>query len=267
MERVYINKLCLAFISMWLLASVNVYAQEGHLREHDRAQHNNFYHKVELNYGNIYSFALTSCLTGLINYLVDDAIFETGFGVPIYREQTGPQYSFARQNLLGVQPRDLIHNFDCALKLGYQTYDPQFFNIGICAIAAYKYEPFCGVFLQDDETVTFPSSIKRALFGGNLLLFLGEMGMSTRVTLEAGLRYSYGIAFNDSSSLTNKSALNNGLVSHYAVSIGGPGFFQNIKLFADITHFSLIESPNLRLSPIYLGFSWTVTPQQSFNKR
>lgn len=253
--------------SLLIFAYANMYAQ-GHLHSnHERARHNNFYHKVELNYGNLYSFALSSCLTGVINYLIDDTMFETGLSVPIYREQAIAPYSFSRQNLLGVKLNDLVHNFDGGIKLGYQTYDPRFVNFGICAVASYKHDPFLGALLQDEETLSYQASIQRLLFGGNVMLYLGEMGMSTQVIIEAGIRYSYGLAFKDPSSLGLSEHLKNGWVSHYAVSIGGPGFFQNIKLFADVTHFSLIDSSHLKLSPIYVGLSWTVTPQQSSNKR
>lgn len=243
-----------------------MYAQ-GHLHNNGRARHNNFYHKIELNYGNIYSFAITSCLTGVVNYLIDDAVFETGFDYPIYREQTASPYSFKRQNIFGVQLKDLLHNFDAGIKLGYQTYDPRFVNFGVCAVGSYKYEPFIGTVLKEDATIANPSSIQRALIGGNIMLYLGEMGMSTQVTLEAGVRYSIGLSLDDPSRIIAHESLTNGIVSHYAISVGGPGYFQNIKLFADISHYDLIESSNLQLSPIYVGLSWTITPQQSDNKR
>lgn len=265
MRKRHMKKIYLGIISIYFLSCINLNAQ-GHRHGHEYARHNNFYHKVELNYGNLYSFAISSCLTGVLNYFIDDAIFETGLGVPIYRQQTSDLFSFSRNNLFGIQPNDLIHNFDGGIKLGYQTYDPRFVNFGVCALASYKYEPFSGTLLQNDNIQSL-FSIRRILLGGNLMLCLGEMGMNTQVILEVGLRYSKGLTYNAPSLLYGKGALNDGLVSHYGISIGGPGYFQNIKLFADITHYNLITSPDLTLSPIYVGLSWTVTPQQSISKQ
>lgn len=264
--KIYMKKLYSAIISICCITScINMYAQ-GRSYNGVRARHNNFYHKVELNYGNLYSFAISSCLTGVVNYLIDDTVFETGFGFPVYRVQNESPYYFAPQNPLGVQLKDLLHNYEAGLKLGYQTYDPRFVNFGICAVASYKFEPFIGNILIEDVTIANPSSIQRALIGGNIMLYLGEMGMSTQVTLEVGLRYSYGLSLTDSSKTITQESLKNGIVSHYAITVGGPGFLQNIKLFADVNHYDLIKNSYLRLSPIYVGFSWTITPQQSDNK-
>ena len=86
--------------------------------------------------------------------------------------------------------------------------------------------------------------------------------MSTLFSVELGLRYSYGLS-HVNEAISSGLQLNNGLVSHYAIQIGGPGYFQDIKLFMDYTHFKLVDCPDLQLSPIYLGLSWTVTPRQA----
>lgn len=240
---------------------------QGQISNDGRARHHNFYHKIELTSGNLYSFAASSCLTGLINYLVDDAFLETGLEIPVYREHVNNAYIFSRQNMFGLESRDVLHNLGGSIKLGYQTYDPRFVNFGICGIAQYKYEPFFGSGSADGETICYPADISRILLGGNLMLMLGEMGMDTQVTIEAGLKYSMGLKYNDAYSILTPLPLNDGLTSHYAVSFGGPGYFQNIKFFADISHFKLIEAEHISLSPIYIGLSWIVTPQQSYNKR
>lgn len=258
--------LYLAIISLCLFLSIDSNAQGRLYNYSGRARHNHFYHKVEFNYGNLYSFALSSCLTGVVNYLLDDAIFESGFCWPIYRKQEVSPYSFERQNVVGLQSNDLLHNIDCGIKLGYQTSDPGLLNFGICAVADYKYEPFMDSLQQDEVIQSFRSNIRRILLGGNIMLYLGKMAMGTQVILETGIRYSYGLTCNVPSSLGSTTSLNNGIVSHFAVSFGGPSYFQNIRIFADLTHFNLLESQNLRLSPIYVGLSWTVTPQQRVNK-
>ena len=267
MEKNYIKKLCAAIISSLLFLGNPLYAQ-GHLHENNgRARHHNFYHKVELNYGNLYSFAASSCITGVINYLMDDAFFETGLSVPIYRQNTVPPYSFVRQNMVGVKPNDLIHNFEGGLKLGYQTYNPgTFVNVGVCGVAQYKHEPFTGQTTIDDDRSIYSSLLSRLLVGGNFMLMLGDMGSGTQVIFEAGLRYSIGLKYEDPYPLSSAN-LNNGLVSHYAVSIGGPRYLQNIKIFTDVSHFKVVDTDYLTMSPIYVGLSWTVTPRQSYNKR
>ena len=199
---------------------------------------------------------MLSCVSGVLNYVLDDAVSETSFEYPIYR-QTAMADAFSRQYLLGVLANDLLHDFNGGLKLGYQSYSPELFNWGICLVGEYKREPYKWKAAESEAG----GLMSRVLAGGNLMFRFGEMGMSSLFTVELGLRYSYGLSHVNEA--IPSSTLNNGLVSHYALQVGGPGFFQDIKLFMDISHFKLVDCPELQMSPVYVGLSWTVTPRQA----
>lgn len=248
------------FISL-LIVSSPVFGQ-GRRHNDGRAHHHNFYHKVELGSGNLYGFGMLSCVSGVLNYVLDDAVAETSFEYPVYRQSAVPDF-FSRQYLLGVLPDDLLHDFTGGLKLGYQSYSPELFNWGICLVGEYKREPYKWLGAESE----MGGLMSRALAGGNLMFRFGEMGMSTLVSLELGIRYSYGLSHVNEAIPSSGLNLNNGLVSHYAIQVGGPGFFQDIKLFMDITHFKLVDCPELQISPVYLGLSWTVTPRQAQMKQ
>lgn len=244
------------FISLFVV--LTPLSGQGRRRSDGRAHHHNFYHKIELGSGNLYGFGILSGVSGVMNYLLDDAVCETSFEYPIYRQQTAVTDAFSRQYLLGVLSKDLLHDFSGGLKLGYQSYRPDMFNWGVCLVGDFKREPYS----WHVDNVTTNSVWNRLLAGGNLLFRFGEMGMSTLFSVELGLRYSYGLS-HVNEAISSGLQLNNGLVSHYAIQIGGPGYFQDIKLFMDYTHFKLVDCPDLQLSPIYLGLSWTVTPRQA----
>ncbi len=241
-----------------LIISTPLYGQ-GRRRNDGRAHHRNIYHKIEFGSGNVYGFGLLSCVSGVMNYVLDDALSETRFEYPIYRSETAVQDALSRQYLLGVVPNDLLHDFHGGLKLGYQSYSPESFNWGVCLVGEYKREPYKW-HVPDIET---DGLMTRALVGGNLMFRFGEMGMDSLISIELGLRYSYGLSHINDALIATDKQLHNGLVSHYAIQIGGPGFFQDIKLYMDISHFKLVDCSELKMSPIYLGLSWIVSPRQS----
>ena len=248
---------------IWLLINLLIVCfplvGQGRRRNSASAHHYNFYHKIELGSGNVYGFGILSCASGVFNYLIDDAVAETNFEYPIYREQTSVPDAFSRQYLLGVVPNDLLHDFSGGVKLGYQSYSPDFFNWGVCAVGEYKREPY----KWSGTDAEGGGVMGRALAGGNVMFRFGEMGMHSLFTVELGIRYSYGLSHMNAALSSPDMKLNNGLVSHYAIQIGGPGFFQDIKLYVDVPHYKVVDCPELQLSPIYLGFSWTVTPRQA----
>ena len=86
--------------------------------------------------------------------------------------------------------------------------------------------------------------------------------------IEAGLRYSIGVKY-ESPWGNDKSMLNNGLVSHFAIKVASRGMMQNLGLFADIGHFDLFKNlgSNQKVRDYVIGFTWTITPQQADDRR
>lgn len=214
--------------------------------------------------GNPYIMAASSVLTGLANYhLLNDAFFENSFIYGIYSTNVDG-LKVRTMNPMGLNASELFNNIQVGIKLGYQTYSPEFFNCGIYASAHYKLDQF-KVGYNDDNMQKHRA--QRILLGINALLSLGSMDQPSRVIIEAGLRYSLGLAYK--SPLGNdKEQLNNGIVGHYAIKIASRGMMQNIGVFADINHFNMWKDlrPNQKLNNYTLGITWTITPQQVISR-
>lgn len=214
--------------------------------------------------GNPYVMAASSVLTGLANYhLLNDAFFENSFIYGIYT--TNVDGLKARtMNPMGFSASELFNNMQVGVKLGYQTYNPEFFNCGIYASAHYKLDQF-KVGYNDDNMQKH--RVQRILLGINALLSLGSMDQPSRVIIEAGLRYSFGLAYKSPLG-DDKEQLNNGIVGHYAIKIASRGMMQNIGVFADINHFNVWKDlrPHQKLNNYTLGITWTITPQQVISR-
>lgn len=219
----------------------------------------------EIASGNPYTIAVSSVITGLANYyLLNDAFFENSFAYGIYTTNID-NLKVKTQNPMGVTARELFNNLQVGLKLGYQTYNPDFFNFGIYASAHYKIDQF-KVGYNDDNMSNHRA--ERALFGATALFSLGSMKQPSRVIIEAGLRYSLGLAYHSPLG-NNKNQLNDGLVSHFAIKLASRGMWQNIGLYADINHFNMWKDsrPNQELNNYTFGITWTITPLQVIDRK
>lgn len=218
----------------------------------------------EIASGSPYTIAASSVITGLANfYLLNDAFFENSFAYSIYSTNVDG-LDVKTQNPMGLTARELFNNFQVGLKLGYQTYSPEFFNFGIYASAHYKIDQF-KVGYDDDHMNNHRA--QRALVGATALFSLGSMKQPSRVIIEAGLRYSMALAYKSPLG-DDKNQLNDGLVSHYAIKLASRGMLQNIGLYADINHFNMWKDfrPGQELNCYTFGITWTITPQQVIDR-
>lgn len=220
---------------------------------------------AEIASGSPYVFAASSVVTGLLNYyLLNDAFFENSFSYSFY--STNVDGLKARtQNPMGLTARELFNNIQTGLKLGYQTYRPEFFNCGIYATGHYKLEQFKVGYDKDNMS---NHRAQRFLVGATALMSLGSMKQPQRVIIEAGLRYSISLAYKSPLG-ENKSQLNDGLTSHYAVKIASRGMLQDIGIYADIDHFNLWKDykPDHKLHDFTIGVTWKITPQQADGRK
>ncbi len=215
--------------------------------------------------GNPYILAASSVSTGLINYyLLNDAFFENSFAYNLYSTNVDGLKA-KTMNPMGLTASELFNNFQVGLKLGYQTYSPEFINVGLYVSAHYKIDQF-KIGTNDDNMAKHRA--QRAIFGTTALLSLGSMGQPSRIIIEAGCRYSFGLAYK--SPLGNdKDQLNDGFVSHFGIKIASRGMLQNIGIYADINHFNLWKEyrTNQKLNNWTVGVTWTITPQQADNRK
>lgn len=210
--------------------------------------------------GNPYMIAASSVVTGLANYyLLNNAFFENSFAYGLYSTNVDG-LKVKTMKPMGVTASELFNNIQVGIKLGYQTYNPEFFNCGVYASGHYKIDQF-KVGYDDDNMQKHRA--QRALLGVTALLSLGSMDQPSRVIIEAGLRYSLGLSYKSPLG-DDKNQSNDGLVSHFAIKLASRGMWQNIGVYGDINHFNMWKElySNKKLNNYTLGITWTITPQQ-----
>ena len=240
MKKVLLSIVALSMMTIGAVAQSNVHFKNHHL-----------IFNGDLAFGSPYTAAVSSIVTGLANYyLLNDAFFENSFAYSTYSvNKDGVKAK--TMNPMGLTAKELFNNVQTGLKVGYQTYSPEFVNAGIYASAHYKLDHMTNHRAQ------------RVLVGATVLLSLGSMGQASRVIVEAGCRYSLGLAYKSPLG-TDKKQLNDGLVSHFAIKLASRGMMQNVGVYADINHFNLWKDfrPNQKLNNMTFGLTWTITPQQ-----
>ena len=225
-----------------------------------RIKNHNLIFNCDIASGSPYTMACSSVVTGLANYyLLKDAFFENAFAYSFYSTDVDGLKA-KTMSPMGLTASELLNNLQVGLKVGYQTYTPEFVNYGIYASAHYKIDQF-EVGYNDDNM--FKHRAQRALLGATALLSLGSMGQPSRIIIEAGCRYSIGLAYKSPLG-DDKDQLSNGLVSHFGVKLASRGMMQNIGVYADFNHFNMWKDfrPNQKLNNWTIGLTWTITPQQ-----
>ncbi|MBQ8362025.1 MAG: hypothetical protein IJX44_08790 [Bacteroidaceae bacterium] len=251
-------------IILFALVSISVF-QNSYSQSYERIKNHNLIFNCDIASGNPYTIAASSILTGLTNYyILNDAFFENSFAYGIYSTDTD-NLKVKTLNPMGITARELFNNMQVGLKLGYQTYSPEFFNFGLYSSAHYKVEQFEVGY--NDDNMDYHRA-QRMLFGATALFSFGNMGQASRVIVEAGCRYSMRLGYTSPLG-EEKKQLNNGLVSHYAVKFASRGLWQNIGIYADINHFDLWNDSyrDSKLKNVTIGITWTITPQQADSRR
>lgn len=231
------------------------------------ARHPTFYYNIDLGYGNLYAFALSSCLTGTLNYLIDRPLFENAYeyNIPNFTSTTG--VVFSDYKTFGITKNDLFKNVTTGLKIGYHSDYLGLCNFIVYASLHYKHDAYL---LQSDVENMHGSN--RLLPGVGTSLIIGRIhNDGIRVRLDAGLRYSLSMSHVSSFSV-DKAQSNSGLLSHWGIKIIGDNMFQNLGLYVEISHFDMLNRnftnndvlvyEGIRFRPITIGITWTITPDQ-----
>lgn len=237
-------------------------------------RNDNFYHHIELNYSNAYSVAISSIVTGYMNYLLKDGFFENGFGHEVYRGEIGGQEVKYREfNQLGVTARDLLNTFTPSIRLGYKTTWQGKFNIGVFAMGTYKFDRFETKAPGQTEFLTHRLQYVKA--GGGIHITIGKRFLPTRLIIEAGCQYAIPIGYRGFSH--DKKQLNKGITSHFSIKMAGKDYLQNIGFYADFDHFDTFDK-NYTIDGVMphagstfhnftVGFQCSVTFDQGQNRR
>lgn len=226
------------------------------------AQH--FYYRLDVGTNNIYSFAVANLATAGLNTLVDDMLFDNAYTYTYIQAKDNQQSVETKgYNIAGITARDLFSDITTGIKLGYQSYYPSTLNWGIYGSAHYRINQFKTIYPNYDDA--FRHNVQRLLLGGGLFFNIGNIESSTKVVIEAGIRYETPLHYNGINGLKLSDALNKGVSSHYAIRINGNGAFQGLGIYADVPHYKLFKetgkqkvSTNVRM--FTFGVVYTITP-------
>lgn len=244
------------FISVLLLAG-----------QYALAQH--FYHRLDVGTGNIYSFVAGNLITAGLNAAADDMLFDNAYSYTHTKlSAVGQSVDTKGYNVMGLTARDLFNDVRLGAKLGYQSFSPGSFNWGIYGSAHYKVNRFKTAL--DGGADLSKHNVQRALLGGGVMFILGNIGSSTRVIIDAGLRLDMPISYKGACGNKAADVLNSGLSSHYSIRFGGTGRLQGVGVYADIPHYNMFKSggpyfDNPKMKMYSLGIIYTISPWKTKN--
>lgn len=233
------------------------------------ARTHNFIFRVDLGSSNVYTAALSSTISGLLNSSTSSDIFGTSYlwsFIDIENDQ-GRKFNVIDYKFNGLTAKDLFYDIQPGFEIGYQTYKPGIINAGFFASVHYRVNQFKLEGLYSD--IETEHSIQRTLFGVTGFITFGRMRNPWRVSIEGGAKYSLCLNYNDPFDY-GKDAINNGLISHFAIKFAGKTLFQDIGIFADINHFNMFDSSvfnsnesSLKMNMWTFGLTWKVNWKQS----
>lgn len=225
------------------------------------ADRRNFYHRVDIASGNIYSFVVSNLVTSFGNYFCRDILFDNSFNYSIMTASTSARSSaaFKPENPLGLTARSLFNDAAAGLKLGYNSDNFGSFNWGIYACGHYKINQYQGKFnnAADYSHERF-SYVKPGL--GAFVLF-GSLEQKLRVQLEVSAAYCIPLDYHGIRG-TSTDVLNRGIASHYALKFGGAYDFSG-GVFVDVNHFKIFKTDVIKsFNMCTVGITLTITPKR-----
>lgn len=244
------------FLSLFMIASLccgNVHGQQE-----DVIRNHNLIFNGEVAFSNLYSWLVSAVATGAVNGLLNTSFFESSLIESVYSTKTD-NLTVKPMKYYGGTANDLFGDMQFGIKLGYQTYNPGFFNIGAYASAHYRLSQF----RVETDKDTQKHRTQRALLGITARFSLGSMEQSTRVIVETGVRYNLALAYKSPMG-TDKDQTRSGLSSHYAIMLAGPRYLQDVGIFVDVNHFNMWKDYGFveKLNHYTVGLTWRVTIPQ-----
>ncbi len=197
------------------------------------------YLRLDVGSGNIYTFAASNIVTGFINLVSKQVLFDNSF-LLTYNSGSidNRDIDLKGNNKIGLVARDAFNELYGGLKLGYQSDNIGNFNWGIYGSAHYKLNQYRAKF--PNETDFSPERFSYFKPGAGLFMIFGSIQQKTKVQVEAALRYAIPIGYKGMIG-TDAEVLNSGLASFYALKFGGYSWF-NFGFFAEVNHFDIFKT-------------------------
>lgn len=245
------------FLSLFMVAALYCGNVQG--QQEDVIRNHNLIFNGEIAFSNVYTWLVSSSAAGAINGLLNTSFFENSLIESVYSTKTD-DLTVKPMKYYGATANDLFGDMQLGIKLGYQTYNPGFFNIGAYASAHYKLSQF----RVETDRNTQKHRTQRALLGITTRFSFGSMEQSTRVIVEAGVRYNFALAYKSPMS-TDKDQTRSGLSSHYALMLAGPRYLQDVGVFVDVNHFNMWKNTGYgeKLNHYTIGLTWRATIPQT----
>lgn len=221
----------------------------------------NFYHRVDVGSGNIYSFVGSNLVTGYSNYFTHDILFDNSFSYTLFNGRyQGMDIKTKTMDPMGIMAKDIFSDCFAGIKLGYQSDLMGGVNWGIYASAHYRINQFDARFPFADDYQK--ESVQYVKPGTGVLLTLGSVESKTKVQFEAALRYDIPIAYKGVFGNKN-SVLEKGLSSHFGVKVAGYTWF-SAGLYADMNFYDLYKDmgSNSQFKIYSVGLTFTITPKR-----
>lgn len=220
----------------------------------------NFFHRIDVGSGNVYTFVGSNLITAFANYLTRDMLFDNSFSYTFFSgNNAGRSISTRPDNLMGVTARDIFNDAFAGIKLGYKSGVFSNVNWALYGSFHYKINQFKADMFNSGQFTRERVSFLKPGIGGQIVF--GGIEHKLRFQLEVGAQYCFPIDYKgvyDSGS----NNLNSGVMTHYAFKIGGYVNF-SCGIYADIYHFDLFKSSfNNSMKMYNVGVTFTITPKR-----
>lgn len=240
----------LMLMCSFLLSHLNTYAQR------------HFYHRLDVGSSNIYTFVVSNIVTGYVNYLTHDILFDNSYIYTLYSgDIDGIKIKTKGFNPMGVTARELFNDTFGGVKLGYQSDFISVFNWGLYASVHYKVNQVKSLFpeMEDYRNERF-QYLKP---GVGVLFTFGDMESKIKVQVEAAARYDMPMGYKGVAGTKANEVLNKGISSHFSIKVAGYSWL-SAGLFADFNHYDLYENMagGSHFKSCSFGVTFTITPKR-----
>lgn len=225
-----------------------------------KAQHPNFFHRLDVASGNTYTFVGTNLITAFTNYLTHDVLFDNSFQYSFFNGSIGnSDIKTKPENLLGLRASDLFNDMNLGVKLGYRSSSYGSFNWGVYGSAHWRLNQFQSKVGNASEYGRERFSYLRP--GVGVFAMFGDIEHKLKFQIEVGARYNIPLAYTGMYG-TSTDVLDSGLTTHYALKLGGAYDFTG-GIYLDINHFNFFKPEYCnKFKMMTIGVTFTITPKR-----
>lgn len=223
----------------------------------------NFYHRIDVSSGNLYTFVASNLVSAGINKVTEDRLLDTSFEYTYNKVTTNGVSARGKDyNRVGLTAKDLFSDSSFGVKLGYQSFNFSWFNWGLYASAHCKFNRF----KWEQGTETYGIKYNRFQPGVGLMISFGDMESSVRFIVEGQLKYNMPIGeAGDWGDENSTEVWKSTFSSHYTIRFAGSSWLQGIGIFAEIPHGNPVKwtqfSPaKISLDSYTFGITYTICP-------